>query len=98
MSKKKPDPGQLLMFSLRYCPPCRRALQLLEQVKKDQPELAEIVIRVVDERKERKLAAKYDYYHVPTFFLGQEKLSEGAVTYEQVKTILEYARNQTKES
>ncbi len=83
--------AELIMFSLRYCPSCKKALQLIDQVKADQPHLAAVSIRQIDERKEKKLADTYDYYYVPAFFLGRAKLSEGTVDYAAVKSILEQA-------
>ena len=40
---------------------------------------------MIDEKKEPEVADKYDYYYVPTFFVGSEKIAEGVPTEEGVE-------------
>ena len=47
---------------------------------------------MIDERKQRDLANQYDYYLVPTFYLGEEKLHEGAIrSKDEMEAILKKA-------
>ena len=67
---------ELKMFMFEGCPHCKRAEQMIESL------LAAFVR--IDEKKEPELADKYDYYYVPCFFAGDEKIAEGAPTEENV--------------
>ena len=42
---------------------------------------------MVDEKKHPEIAEKYDYYYVPTFFVGGEKVHEGVPTKEAVEAV-----------
>ena len=85
------DPSiELTMFLLPGCPHCRLALACLERLLQE-PRYRDIRVRRVDESKEKELAARYDYYFVPTFFLGDVKLFEGHMELEDVKGVLEAA-------
>jgi glutaredoxin len=77
------------MFVLRYCGYCRRALQLIEAVRSENPELAPVEIEIIDEGEQRELARRYDYYYVPSFYLDRQKLHEGPVDRQQIKAILQ---------
>ena len=37
------------------------------------------------------MADRYDYYYVPTFYLGQEKLHEGGIYKDEVVEVLRRA-------
>ncbi|MFI3318667.1 MAG: thioredoxin [Rikenellaceae bacterium] len=71
-----------------------RALAYIEQIKREREDLAGVEIELVDELKEAARADRYDYYYVPTFYLGDEKLSEGTVTMSKVLEILERSKQQ----
>lgn len=79
------------IFKLTYCGYCRRALQYVDELKAENPEFAALEIETIDEREEAEEAKKHDYYYVPTFYIGDEKVHEGAVTREQVEEILRRA-------
>ena len=48
---------------------------------------------MIDEKKEPAVADKYDYYYVPTFFAGDEKIAEGVPTKEGVEKAFRAAYN-----
>lgn len=48
-------------------------------------------VEVIDELEQPALADRYDYYYVPSYFIGSEKLHEGAVTRQQVEQLLRQA-------
>ncbi|MDD4796211.1 MAG: thioredoxin family protein [Eubacteriales bacterium] len=81
----------IMLFILHNCPYCRQALAYLEQLKGENSAYAQLPIRTIDEGKQSELANQYDYYYVPTFYVDGVKKHEGAVTKEQVKTVLDAA-------
>ncbi|MFR9656186.1 MAG: thioredoxin [Rikenellaceae bacterium] len=86
--------SKLTIFIQPHCPHCVRALAYIEQIKREREDLAGVEIELVDELKEAARADRYDYYYVPTFYLGDEKLSEGTVTMSKVLEILERSKQQ----
>ena len=71
---------ELKMFMFEGCPHCKRAYKYVPFVR-------------IDEKKEPELADKYDYYYVPCFFAGDEKIAEGAPTEENVAKAFAAAYN-----
>ena len=84
---------ELTLFVMRGCPYCRQAKQYLEELRQENVDYAAIPIREIDENAEAELANSYDYYYVPSFYLGREKLHEGASTKEKIRAVLERAKN-----
>lgn len=70
---------ELTMFYFEGCPHCQNAFRWHEEVFADKPELAQVPLKLIDEKEQPDLAAKYNYYYVPTYYLGEEKLFEGVV-------------------
>lgn len=80
--------NELYYFKLKNCPYCIRANNYLDELlQEDRYQL--IKIRHIDERIESDLANSYDYYLVPSFFIGDKKLFEGIMTKEDVRLVLE---------
>ncbi len=71
------------MFILRDCPYCKRALEYGRELAGD-PRFRGVELEIIDEREQAALADSYDYYYVPSYFLGREKLHEGAAGREDV--------------
>ena len=67
---------KLTEFVLPRCPYCRRAAELLEELRAEKPEYAAVGLEVTDESARPDIAGRFDYYYVPSFFLGGEKLYE----------------------
>ena len=102
---------EILLFVLKGCPHCRLALQCQEELLQAHPEWRDIPLRVIDEREEADLDARYgavpirrvdesvetaladslDYYYVPTFYVGGEKVHEGHAEREDVEKVLRLA-------
>ena len=82
---------KIKLFKLKYCPYCVQALKYVQEYMEMNPACASLDIEIIDEGEERKRAAQYDYYYVPTFYLDSVKIHEGAVTRQQVGNILEQA-------
>ncbi len=66
---------ELKIFALRTCPYCQRAFGYLN--KYGLPE--DVNVRIIYEDEEKDLADSYDYYYVPSFYLNEEKIHEGAM-------------------
>lgn len=75
---------EVKLFILENCPFCKKALKLLSQY-----DLGDINIQMIDERKEAELASQYDYYYVPTFYLNEEKIHEGAIDEEGMAKLIQ---------
>ena len=81
---------ELTMFILPSCPHCKLALSCLSELQKDE-RYRSIRVHQIDESREPKTAEQYDYYFVPSFFLGDVKLFEGHMEMEDVKGVLSTA-------
>lgn len=92
------EQGALTYFYLPYCPHCRLASRLLENLIREEPKYAGIPIRMVDESAERAYANSQPYYLVPSFFLGGKKLFEGHMEEQDVRRVLDEALEQLAES
>jgi len=69
---------KITLFYLPHCPYCKEALLMLEELIKLHPEYAAVQIEKIDESQQMELAAKFDYYYVPTFYIGDRKMLEAA--------------------
>ena len=76
------------LFYLRNCPFCKRALRYIDEAKAAHPELAAVEIELIEESE---VADRYDYYYVPTFYVGGEKLHEGGIYPDEVEAVLRKA-------
>jgi len=79
------------MFMMPTCPHCRKALAMIDDLCAAHPEYKEIPLKKIDENAEAAYAAQFDYYYVPTFYVGDEKLHEGVPTEEAVARVFEEA-------
>lgn len=84
---------KILMFTMKYCPYCRNAHRWMDELLKEKPEYASIEIEIIDEVKHRAIADRYDYYYVPTYYVGGRKLHEGVPTKKIVEDVFEAALN-----
>ena len=79
------------LFYLRNCPYCKRALQYIAEAQAAHPELAAVAIETVEESEQPEEAGRYDYYYVPTFYVGGVKVHEGVIGPDEVEKILRRA-------
>lgn len=82
---------ELTLFYLKNCPFCKRALQYMDEAKAEYPELRAVGIEMIEESERPEEAGRHDYYYVPTFYLGEEKLHEGGIGKEEVVEVLRRA-------
>ncbi|MDR1651398.1 MAG: thioredoxin family protein [Synergistaceae bacterium] len=78
---------EIKMFMTASCPHCRRAAEMMDEIYSSRPEYRDIPLRKIDENKEADYASKFDYYYVPTFYVGDEKLHEGIPTKEAIEKV-----------
>lgn len=79
------------MMYLKTCPYCDQAFQMLEALKEKNPIYKTIQIETIEERDEPEKTEGYDYWYVPTFFVGDVKIHEGVPTIEKVEEVLKRA-------
>ena len=82
---------KITMFHLSGCPYCIQAKGWMDEICAETPEYKKIEVELVDEGVHRDIAAKYDYYLVPTYYVDSEKVHEGVATKEKVRKVYEKA-------
>ena len=78
---------EVIMFTMGTCPHCKKALLLMEEICREYPEYKAVKIDRIDEKEQADYAAKFDYYYVPTFYVGNIKMHEGSPTKEALKKV-----------
>ena len=79
------------MFVMEGCPYCRQALKWMDELMQQYPEYNDVPLTLIDETKQPDVANQWDYYYVPTYFVGKDKLHEGAATKEKIQRVFERA-------
>lgn len=80
------------MMVTSWCPYCKQAKSILKEVLEEHPEWSSLEISIIDEEKEKeKLKPFFNYYYVPTVYVGEEKSFEGVPSKELIVTALETA-------
>ena len=82
---------KITMFMFASCPHCKLALKCIDDLKAEHPEYASVPFEMIDERKQPDVAEKYDYYYVPTFYVGEEKVHEGHAEMADVEKVFQAA-------
>ena len=81
----------VLMFITSWCPYCKKAYVMIDDLKKTNPEYANIEVTVIDEELQPEIAKKYDYYYVPTFYVDGVKLHEGVPSKDIIRKVFDEA-------
>jgi len=82
---------KITMFIMASCPYCQEALRLMDTLFAENQEYKSLEIEKIDELIHPDIAAKYDYYYVPTFYVGNEKLHEGAANLKKIRKVFDAA-------
>ena len=80
--------SKITYFYMRGCPYCRNANKAIEELTQANPLYADVQINRIDENDPpADLTGYYDYYYVPTMFIGDEKIYEAhpGQTYEEIR-------------
>ncbi len=67
---------KITYFYKEDCPYCRNAKKAMEELKKENPVYENIEMDWIDEEAQPDLAKAFNYYYVPTMFIGANKLYE----------------------
>ncbi len=68
--------NRLTVFYLEGCPYCHDAFRAVQELEKELPAFSSDRIDWIEERRNADAANRYDYYYVPSVFLGDRKLYE----------------------
>lgn len=79
------------MFYLKSCPYCKKAFAFIDELKRSDPKYNAVKLTLIEEKEQPEIAAKYDYYYVPTFYVGGEKIFEGAPKITDIEKVLDTA-------
>ena len=79
---------KVIMFYLPGCPFCHAAERWVKEVQSEHPELEQLEIERIDERRQAALANSYDYWLVPTFYVDGQKEHEGICSKKIVERVL----------
>jgi len=82
---------KITMFTMESCPYCKAARKWMSEIFESDARYSEIPLTIIDETQEPELAAEFDYYFVPTYYLDDEKVHEGAATFDIVKKVFDDA-------
>lgn len=77
----------VMLIVRRACPHCEKAIEDMRELEKANPEFKDVDIDVVDDRETPEAVAGLDYYYLPTFFVGGEKVHEGKATDEDLTKV-----------
>lgn len=67
---------KLTVFYLETCPYCKNARRAFAELYAEDASLRDVPVEWINEAEQTALADTYDYYAVPSVFLGHEKLYE----------------------
>ena len=82
---------KIIMFTMEACPHCKRALRWMDELFAENAVYKEIEIEKIDEVVHPDIADQYDYWYVPTYFVGSEKLHEGVASLEIIRGVFDAA-------
>ena len=75
-------------FFMQGCPYCRNADRAIGELTQENPSYAQVQINRIDENNPpADLQGSYDYYYVPTMYVGDEKMYEAhpGQQYDEIK-------------
>lgn len=78
---------EIQLFILKGCPHCKLALAYQQELLAERPQWREVPLRIVDERAEADYADSFDYYYVPCYYVGGEKVHEGHAEREDIERV-----------
>ena len=78
---------EVLMFYLEDCGYCQKARRALDELFEADPRYRQIPLTRIEESRQPELADRYDYYSVPSYFVGGKKIFEARLfmSYEEIK-------------
>lgn len=87
---------KVTIFYQPRCPFCKKAFTYIEELVSENPQFGKIEIERIDELDRPDYADKFDYYYVPTFYVGDKKVHEGGIFKEEVRRLLQSVLDDTE--
>ncbi len=81
---------QVKMFYQPQCPHSIHALKCLKELQSREP-YSKVHVELIDELSRPDYADGFDYYYVPTFYVGDKKVHEGHAEASDVENVLKQA-------
>ena len=69
---------KLTFIYLNGCPYCKKAMKAFDALLNANDEYKKVEIDAVEEGENPDRIASLDYYHVPTYYIGDDKLFEAS--------------------
>ena len=88
---------KITMFTMASCPYCRKALRWMDELLARNAGYKALEIEIIDEVVHPDIAERYDYYYVPTYYVGDQKVHEGAASLKKIKRVFDAAMESTIE-
>ena len=82
---------KITMFTMKSCPYCQAALRWMDELLRENAAYKALEIEKIDELVYPDIADRYDYYYVPTYYVGGVKLHEGAASLEKIRKVFDAA-------
>ena len=82
---------EVKMFMMATCPHCKRAFSMMEELCAEHPEYKGVKVETIDETERPDYAEQFDYYYVPTFYVGDEKMCEGVPSKDAIDKVYQEA-------
>ncbi|MGN8660808.1 glutaredoxin family protein [Catenibacterium mitsuokai] len=78
---------KITMFYLEECPFCQKAKKAMDELMTENKAYQSLDIEKIEESENVALAENYDYYAVPSLFIGKEKYFECTIQddYDSIK-------------
>ncbi|MBQ6314653.1 MAG: glutaredoxin family protein [Mogibacterium sp.] len=78
---------KITMFHIQECKYCDFAKKAIEELRVQHPEYRDVEIEMIDENAHPEIVENYDYWSVPSLFIGHDKIFEAALfmPYETVR-------------
>lgn len=85
--------NKLTICYLKGCPYCKNAKKAYDALLTENETYKDVKVEWIEESENAAIADKYDYYRVPTIFMGEDKLYEAAPSdsYDTIKAKLKAA-------
>ena len=82
---------KITMFKIETCPYCKEALRLMDALFAENPEYKSLDIEIIDEVLHPEISDKYNYRLVPAYYIGDEKLHDGAASLAIIRRVFDAA-------
>ena len=78
---------KITMFHIEDCRYCDFARKAIEELRAENPAYKEVEIEMINENEHPEIIENYDYWSVPSLFIGKDKIFEAALfmPYEEVR-------------